>query len=83
MSILYCMVMSGCAGQVKISELVPNILLYLYAKMQIHMHLQTADCLTPFLVCPSIQVYYNSPDSVFIFSICIIPLRGVVVHLRE
>lgn len=83
MSVLYCMVLSGCAGQVRISDLVPNILLYLCAKMHIHIHLQTAECLTLLLACPSIQVFYNSPESVFIFSMHVIPLHGVVVHLRE
>lgn len=44
MSILYCLVLSGCAGQVKISDLVANILLYLYAKTYLH---RSADCWMP------------------------------------
>lgn len=83
MSILYCLVLSGCARQVKISDLVANILLYLYAKMHIHIDLQIAECLAPFLACPSIQVFCSSPQSVFILSIHVIPLHGVVVHLRD
>lgn len=83
MSGLCCMLLSGCAGQVKISDLVPNTLLYLYAKLNIHIHLQTAECLTPFLACPPGQMFSNSPESVFIFSIHVIPLHGGVVHLRE